>query len=155
MSLGLASQGILGNTGFAPHPSCSRCVSCLQLYSCSEHTSLSSSPLSMQRRITSSLEEKASIQSNVHEPSTSLPPLAAFIPPPVLDRQSCIYTVLHLNISAESQSWAAPLYTLSPHIPPKSIRTHSNAPSGLQTARFSRGTDKSAWQEAAHLPWSV
>lgn len=118
MSLGLASQGILHNTGFAPHPSSSRCVSCLQLYSCSEHTSLSSSPLSMQCCITSSLEVKASIQSNVHEPSTSLPPLAAFIPPPVLDQQSCIYTVLHLNISAESQSWTAPLHTLSPHIPP-------------------------------------
>lgn len=104
MSLGLVSPGILHKAGLFPHPSSSRCVSCLQLYSYSKHISLSSSLLSMQRCTTSSLKVKVLIQSNVHELPTSLPPLAAFIPCLVLDQQSCIYTVLHLNISSETQS---------------------------------------------------
>lgn len=104
MSLGLVSQGILHNTGLCPQPFSSRCVPCLQLYSCSKHTSLSSSLLSMQCCTTSSLKVKVSIQSNLHEQSASLPPLVAFIPPPVLDQQSCIYIVLHLSILAEIQS---------------------------------------------------
>ena len=36
MSLGLASQGLLHNAWLCHYPSSSRCVSCLQLYSCSQ-----------------------------------------------------------------------------------------------------------------------
>lgn len=157
VSLGLVSQGILHSSGLCHHPSCSRFVSCLQLNSCSKPTSQSSSLLSMQHCTTCSLKVKVSIPIQHTWQSTSLPALAAFTLPPVLDQQSHIYIVLHLNISAETQSWTAPVYTPSPHIPPPPIPYTPTAipPFGLQTAHCSQGTDKTACQEAAHLPCSV
>lgn len=52
MSLSLASQGLLHNAGLCHYPSSSRCVSCLQLYSCSKahRPVLVACILSMQRR---------------------------------------------------------------------------------------------------------
>lgn len=65
MPLSLASQGLLHNAGLC-HPSSSRCVSCLQLYSCSKAhrpvliTSLHAALCHMQRCATCVLKVKVS-----------------------------------------------------------------------------------------------
>lgn len=65
---------------------------------------------------------KSQYQSHVPEQSTSLPPLAAFIPPAVLDLQGYIYIVLHLNSSWDPELNSTTLHIVSSHSP--KIHTH-------------------------------
>lgn len=157
VSLGLVSQGTLHSSGLCHHPSCSRFVSCLQLNSCSKPTSQSSSLLSMQHCTTCSLKVKVSIPIQHTWTVNFFACSGCFYSP-----SSAGSAEPHLHSAAsEHLSWdpelnSTSLHTISSHPPPPNPYTPTAIPPfGLQTAHCSQGTDKTACQEAAHLPCSV
>lgn len=156
MTLGLVSQWILHRAGLCHHPSSSRFVSCLQLYSCSKHTSQSSSLFSMQHCATCSLKVKVSVPIQHTWTVNFFACSGCFYSP-----SSAGSAELHVHSAAsEHLSWdpelnSTTLHIISSHSPQNPYTPTAIPPFGLQTAHCFQGTDKTACQEAAHLPCSV
>lgn len=82
--------------------------------------------------------------------AAQLATLAAPLPHPVSDQDSCTCVVLQLDIAAGSLELSGTvLQGFSSH-PPNLYMSTAAPPFGLQSALCSRGPDRAAWQEAAH-----